>query len=516
MPETNRIEFKEKLTKDLDLEKEVIAFLNYNEGGFIYIGITKSGTVVGVEDMDGDMLKIKDRLKTNIIPSCMGLFDISSEEKDGKDIIKITVASGSEKPYYKRKYGMSEKGAYIRNGTAADPMPQKMIDELFAKRTKTSIGKIRSSRQDLTFEQLKIYYEGKGISLNKNFAKNLELLTEKGEYNYVAYLMADENGTSIKLAKYNGLTRVDLAENPDFGYESLIKATKQVLDKIELENRSDTSITSAERIDKRPWSSIALREAILNAFVHNDYTTEVPPKFEIFDDRIEITSTGGLPNGLSKEEFFEGFSVPRNKELMRIFKDLGLVEQLGSGVPRILEYYGRECFKFSENFLRMTFPKAILEKPYQLANTQLGNAQLGGQVVDFKVKQNLVLTELQYDFGTISERRKASNKENIILLQESFESITTYFLEDFGITSGKLRESFGKVSGKKLPNQILTLELIIIYPEITAEEIGSILGVTERTVQTYIKKLREENFIAREGGRKEGVWLLKKQTEIEH
>lgn len=357
MPETNRIEFKEKLTKEIDLEKEVIAFLNYNEGGFIYIGIDKTGTVVGVEDMDGDMLKIKDRLKTNIIPSCMGLFDISSEEKDGKEIIKITVASGSEKPYYKRKYGMSEKGAYIRNGTAADPMPQKMIDELFAKRTKTSIGKIRSSRQDLTFEQLKIYYEGKGISLNKNFAKNLELLTEKGEYNYVAYLMADENGTSIKLAKYNGLTRVDLIENPDFGYESLIKATKQVLDKIELENRSDTSITSAERIDKRPWSSIALREAILNAFVHNDYTTEVPPKFEIFDDRIEITSTGGLPNGLSKEEFFEGFSVPRNKELMRIFKDLGLVEQLGSGVPRILENYGRECFKFSENFLRMTFPK---------------------------------------------------------------------------------------------------------------------------------------------------------------
>ncbi|PKR80719.1 hypothetical protein CW751_08080 [Brumimicrobium salinarum] len=58
---------------------------------------------------------------------------------------------------------------------------------------------------------------------------------------------------------------------------------------------------------------------------------------------------------------------------------------------------------------------------------------------------------------------------------------------------------------------MLTLELIIIYPEITAEEIGSILGVTERTVQTYIEKLREDNFIEREGGRKEGIWLLKKQ-----
>lgn len=122
MTETNRIEYKLKLTKELDLEKEVIAFLNYHEGGIIYVGIDKNGSVVGVADMDGDMLKIKDRIKTNISPSCMGLFDVSDDEKEGKNIIKITVASGSEKPYYKRKYGMSEKGCYIRIGTAAEPM----------------------------------------------------------------------------------------------------------------------------------------------------------------------------------------------------------------------------------------------------------------------------------------------------------------------------------------------------------------------------------------------------------
>ncbi len=65
---------------------------------------------------------------------------------------------------------------------------------------------------------------------------------------------------------------------------------------------------------------------------------------------------GGLPEGLSQDEFFEGFSVPRNKEIMRIYKDFDLLKQLGSGVPRILESYGKECFKFSDNFLRMTFP----------------------------------------------------------------------------------------------------------------------------------------------------------------
>lgn len=149
-PETNRIEYKQELTDDL--EKEVIAFLNYHEGGLVYLGITKSGKVIGVSDADTMQLKIKDRLKHNILPSCMGLFDIVLEERKEKEIIKIIVASGPEKPYYLRKYGMSEKGAYIRTGSASEPMPAKMIETLFAKRTRNSIGRIRSNQQKLKFE----------------------------------------------------------------------------------------------------------------------------------------------------------------------------------------------------------------------------------------------------------------------------------------------------------------------------------------------------------------------------
>jgi ATP-dependent DNA helicase RecG len=69
MSETNRIEHKRELTNNLDIEKEVIAFLNYHEGGIIYFGIDKDGSALGVEDVDSDMLKIKDRLKNNIQPS---------------------------------------------------------------------------------------------------------------------------------------------------------------------------------------------------------------------------------------------------------------------------------------------------------------------------------------------------------------------------------------------------------------------------------------------------------------
>ncbi len=73
---------------------------------------------------------------------------------------------------------------------------------------------------------------------------------------------------------------------------------------------------------------------------------------------IEITSTGGLTDDLSREEFFQGFSVPRNQEIMRIFKDLELVEYLGLVIPRILQAYPEKSFHFTENFLRMTFPNA--------------------------------------------------------------------------------------------------------------------------------------------------------------
>lgn len=100
---------------------------------------------------------------------------------------------------------------------------------------------------------------------------------------------------------------------------------------------------------------MALREAVVNAFVHNDYTSEVPPVVEIFSDRIQITSYGGLVNGLSKEDFFECRSMPRNRELMRIFKDLDLVEQLGSGMERILKSYDESSFKITPNFLVVTF-----------------------------------------------------------------------------------------------------------------------------------------------------------------
>lgn len=352
--ESNRIEYKRELNDKL--ERSVVAFLNTSEGGLIYIGIDDDGKAVGVPEIDLVQRQIVDRIKDNISPSVLGLFDVVVEKIDGIPVIKIVVSSGMEKPYYIRNQGRSERGCFTRIGSSVQPMTTQMIDDLYARHRPVSLGNIPAPRKNLTFEQLEIYYQAKKLKLNEQFKTSLELLTSNGSDNFVAYMLADENGVSIKVAKYAGRDKVDLIENYEYGYCCLIKATNQVLDRLDVENRTFTKITPKTRIEKQMVDRTALREAVINAIVHNDYSRNAVPAVEIFSDRITITSYGGLPEGLSHESFFDCCSMPRNRELMRVFRDVGLVEQLGSGMGRILNAYDKSVFKFAGDFLIVTFP----------------------------------------------------------------------------------------------------------------------------------------------------------------
>lgn len=118
--ETNTVEFKERLTDGF--EKEVVAFLNSERGGDIYIGVTDNGEIVGVENADEVQLSITDRIKNNISPTVLGAFDVFSEEVEGKTIIHVVISRGLEKPYYLRRYGHSPQGVYIRVGTSVQQM----------------------------------------------------------------------------------------------------------------------------------------------------------------------------------------------------------------------------------------------------------------------------------------------------------------------------------------------------------------------------------------------------------
>src|SRR3990167_6391621 len=101
--ENSTTEFKRQLNESL--EKEVVAFLNSVKGGDIYIGVDDDGEVVGVDDVDTLMLAISDRIKNNIQPTCLGLFDVYAQEHEGKTIVHVVVTRGTEKPYYLKRYG---------------------------------------------------------------------------------------------------------------------------------------------------------------------------------------------------------------------------------------------------------------------------------------------------------------------------------------------------------------------------------------------------------------------------
>ena len=131
--ELHNAEYKRELIPEL--EREVVAYLNCRLGGTIFIGVNNDGSIYGVKNVDQTAQTIKNRLRDNIRPSCLGLFDVLTLEENGKYYIRLDVASGLEKPYYLRKLGMCPEGCHIRIGTAIESLSQEQIERLYARRT---------------------------------------------------------------------------------------------------------------------------------------------------------------------------------------------------------------------------------------------------------------------------------------------------------------------------------------------------------------------------------------------
>lgn len=353
MLESNNVEFKREVNDKI--EREVVSFLN-SKGGHIYIGIEDDGTVYGVNDIDNLQLLVKDRIKDKISPSPIGFYEIIPEVKDGKCILHIIIASGNEKPYYVKKYGMCPQGSYIRVGSSCVQLTEKQIFDFYSKRTRTSLINIISPKQELTFTQLRIYYDEIGYQFNSNTYKQLNFKLESGEFNYLAYLLSDQNSLVINVGKFKGSNVVELEELKSYSNQSLIKTTHEITEYIEKQNKTFTKIKSPKRMEEKLFDSVAMREAVINALVHSDYSYENSPTFRIFDDHIEIISVGGIPEGLEKEEFLSGYMSPKNPQLMKIFRDLGFVEHMGTGIIRILNKYDKSVFVFSPNFIKVSIP----------------------------------------------------------------------------------------------------------------------------------------------------------------
>ena len=394
--ETEYREFKREIPEKL--ENSVIAFLNTG-GGEIHIGINDDGTIYNLQNIDESIRIFASRVKENISPSVVGLFTIAVKESGGKKFFIVTVASGIEKPYFLNKYGRTPKGCFIRIGTQNSPMPQEMIDTLYSKRNPNTLINLISPRQNLTFRALKIYYDEMGYTINENFLRNLDFYLPDGKFNYLAYLMADENGTSIKVAKFLG-DDPSPVEKDEFGRGCLIKAAYSVLEKLKIYNQTAVEFDYPKRKETKLIDAAALREAALNAIIHNDYINCSYPIYSIYDDRIEILSTGGLPGDLTIDEFFNGRSHPRYRELIRIFTDLDLGEQLGSGMKKIMMAYEPKDYEISKNFVIAKFK--YNKHARKIINNEKGGEKGGEKVTDnqlailelIRKNQNITIPEL--------------------------------------------------------------------------------------------------------------------------
>lgn len=181
--------------------------------------------------------------------------------------------------------------------------------------------------------------------------------------------MADKNNIPFIFVKFSGVDKTAISERNDYGHGCILSVYEKIKARLSAENICFSDTTVRPRADRYLFDYDSVNEAVLNALVHNDWTI-TEPQISIFSDRMEILSHGGLPNGMTREDFYEGISHPRNSTLMRIFLNMGLTEHTGHGVPTIIKKYGKKVFEIKNNYIKCKIPfdKKVLE----LCNKNVG------------------------------------------------------------------------------------------------------------------------------------------------
>lgn len=217
-----------------------------------------------------------------------------------------------------------------------------------------------SAYQDLTFSRLFTYYAGRGIELReRTFRKTLRFMTEDNSYNLLAQLLSDDSHIPIRFSIFSGTTKTaPLYTVREFGNTCLLVSLDKVLEFGEVLNvpQADEGGRVVERKEIFLFDSAAWREAVINAFLHNQWTSGIGPSFTAYSDRIEVLSRGTLAPEQTVEGFFAGESVPVNKSLADKILQLHISEGSGRGVPKIVKRYGRDAIDLREKSICVTIP----------------------------------------------------------------------------------------------------------------------------------------------------------------
>lgn len=360
MRETRTLEFKETITNTF--LKTVSAFSNY-EGGVILFGIDDDGKVKGMADVKQSCLDIENKINDSISPQPDYKIEIQSD-----NTIKLTIKSGIQKPYlYKSK-------AYKRNDTATIEVDTLEFSRLVLEGKNIRFEELPCKEQKLTFEILhqKLKESIQIETFNKDTLKTLNLYDNTNGYNNAAGLLADKNHfPGIDIVKFGENISI-IQKRATFDNRSILEVYDKTIE-IFKDYYSYEVIQQAERKNIEKIPETAFREAIANALIHRVWDVESQIRVLMFDDRIEIISPGGLPAGITEEEYLSGkISVLRNRNLANVFYRLGFVEIFGTGITRIKQIYEaglqKPDFEVSENTIKIMLP--VLEEDINLTEDE--------------------------------------------------------------------------------------------------------------------------------------------------
>ena len=349
MKETRQLEFKSDISNTF--LKTVSAFANY-DGGQILFGVGDTGEIIGLKDPAETCLAIENKINDSIRPQPQ--YELSVNEKD--KTVTLTVEAGPAKPYtYKSK-------AYRRNDTATIEADELELSRLILQGRNIYYEELPADTQELSFLELERRAKQEiGIkSLNKDILKTLNLYHDGEGYNHAAELLADHNHFSgIDVARFGEDISIILkraALEKESILSELEKAVELYRDYYQYEEIRGMDRVKVEKIPEE-----AFRETIANALIHRTWDVNAQIRVLMFEDRIEVSSPGGLPAGLSEEEYLKGnISMLRNPILGNVFYRLHIVEILGTGIIRIKEAYKesqkKPVFEVFENSIKVTLP----------------------------------------------------------------------------------------------------------------------------------------------------------------
>lgn len=353
LPENKTLEFKEKMPESLAIAKTACAFAN-GGGGTILIGVAdKEKTITGINEQEIHTLeeKIANIVYTMVEPTAA--FHISIHNIEGKLILKIDVFPGSLKPYHLKNKGEIE-GTYIRVGSTNRKADLETIEELGRQRMNISFDEtsiIDAKIEDIDLKNIEIYLlkrkEVRDIPEVKPDAEFFKRIKAARQQNgsihptvagILLFSSEPENyiqGAVIKCARFKG-TEMDEFIDQRIITGSLFSQIEETIAFFKKNVKRSAKIEGVYRKEDYEYPEKAIREAVVNAVCHRDYSRKgADIKFAIFDDRIEITSPGGLLPQISLSDLGTGVSELRNKIIGRIFNEAGLIEGWGTGIRRI-------------------------------------------------------------------------------------------------------------------------------------------------------------------------------------